>query len=283
MRIAFEGIWVLAVFALMLTACGGGGSSGGGDTGTDDPPVVTGGWYRPEPLATWQWQLTGSINTAYDVEVYDVDLFDTPQSLIEQLQAGGKKVVCYFSAGTYEEWREDAGLFPEAVLGRAVAGWPGERWLDIRSADVHAIMTSRLDLARQKGCDGVEPDNVDGYGNSSGFALQAADQLSFNRLLANEAHGRDLSVGLKNDLEQIGELVDYFDFAVNEQCFAYAECDLLAPFIAAGKAVFHTEYDQEYVDNPEARGQLCSESLARQFSTLILPMNLDDTYRFSCF
>ena len=34
-----------------------------------------------------------------------------------------------------------------------------------------------------------------------------------------------------------------FDFAVNEECFRYDECDALEPFVTAGKAVFHVEYD----------------------------------------
>jgi hypothetical protein len=49
-------------------------------------------------------------------------------------------------------------------------------------------------------------------------------------------------VGLKNDLEQVGQLVGDFDFAVNESCVDLGECELLRPFVAAG-AVLHVEYD----------------------------------------
>ena len=154
--------------------------------------------------------------------------------------------------------------------------------MDIRSENVHEIMKSRLDLASQKGCDGVEPDNMDGYINNSGFNLTATDQLTFNRLIANEAHLRNLSVGLKNDLDQINELVDYYDFAVNEECFEYFECDVLDVFINDGKPVLNAEYKQEYVNDETARNILCSNSLNRQFSTLILPLDLDDSFRYSC-
>jgi len=179
-------------------------------------------------------------------------------------------------------WRPDADQFPPASLGNSLEGWAGERWLDIRSINVHAIMKSRLDLAEQKGCDGVEPDNMDGYTNPSGFNLTATDQLGFNRMLANEAHSRGLSIGLKNDLEQILELVEYYDFAVNEQCFEYQECDLLSQFINSDKAVLNSEYKQEYIDDIGAREELCRDSISRQFSTLILPLDLDDTFRHSC-
>ena len=120
---------------------------------------------------------------------------------------------------------------------------------------------------------------MDGYINNSGFNLTATNQLAFNRLIANEAHSRGLSVGLKNDLDQINELVDYFDF---EQCFEYSECETLAPFITNGKVVLNAEYQQEYVNSTTLRETMCSQSLNMQFSTLILPLELDDEFRFSC-
>ena len=49
-------------------------------------------------------------------------------------------------------------------------------------------------------------------------------------------------MGLKNDLEQIPQLVESFDWALDEQCWEYAECELLEPFVARGRAVFGVEY-----------------------------------------
>jgi hypothetical protein len=76
--------------------------------------------------------------------------------------------------------------------------------------------------------------------------------------------------------------VDDFDFAVNEQCFQYDECDLLTPFIDQDKAVLQAEYRQMYVDDAVARESLCQDAQRRQFSTLILPLDLDDAFRYSC-
>ncbi len=39
------------------------------------------------------------------------------------------------------------------------------------------------------------------------------------------------------------DLVDHFEWALNEQCFEYDECELLLPFIKIGKAVFGVEYE----------------------------------------
>ena len=246
------------------------------------PPITAGSWYRPEVSVTWQWQLEGTLNTSYPVSLYDVDLFDTTTTRIKNLQSSGKKVVCYFSAGSYENFRDDKALFVPSDLGSTLDGWADERWLDIRSPNVHKIMKKRLDVAKQKGCDGVEPDNMDGYTNLSGFSLTAQDQLAYNRFIANEAHKRNLAVGLKNDLDQVRELVDYFDFAVNEQCFEYNECDMLLPFINQGKPVLTAEYLDKYVKNASDRAAICLESKNKQFSTLILPLDLNDSFRFSC-
>lgn len=274
---------IALVLLFLLANCRQNSSHDEGSNDIDSPvPPVTGTWYRPSPSVTWQWQLQGPVNPSYDVEIYDIDLFDSSDTLIQQLQAGGKKAICYFSAGSYEAWRPDAGQFGPESLGNALDDWPGERWLDIREENVWSVMKSRLDLAKQKGCDGVEPDNVDAYANDSGFDLTPDDQLAFNRFIANEAHTRGLAVGLKNDLDQINELVAYFDFAVNEQCFEFAECALLLPFIEQGKAVLSAEYVPDSINDETVRRELCDEARALQFSTLILPLELDDSFRYSC-
>lgn len=266
---------------LVFAGCSDSGDDGDNEDvlNPDVAPVTDGIWYRPKPMVTWQWQLSGTVNTTYNVQIYDIDLFDTSTQQIQSLRDAGKKVICYFSAGSYEEWRTDAAQFDQDDLGKSLDGWPGERWLDIRSENVHQIMRARLDLAQQKGCDGVEPDNMDGYANDSGFSLSARQQKAYNRFIANEAHTRSLSVGLKNDLDQIVELVDYYDFSVNEECFAYSECDLLTPFIEKDKAVLNAEYAQVYVSDHQS---LCTQANQLKFSTLVLPLELDDGFRISC-
>jgi hypothetical protein len=231
--------------------------------------------WQPTPGTSWQWQLSGEIDTSFDVVMYDIDLFDTPQAVINTLHDDGRVVICYFSAGSYEEWRPDAEQFPAEVIGAPLDGWEGESWLDIRQLDLLApIMSARLDLAVQKGCDGVEPDNVDGYANESGFPLTNDDQLTYNRWLAQAAHERGLSIGLKNDLDQIPQLVNDFDWALNEQCFEYDECETLLPFIEAGKAVFGVEY----TGTPD---DFCPRANALNLDWLYKNLELDE-YRVAC-
>ena len=47
----------------------------------------------------------------------------------------------------------------------------GERWLDIRARRVKRVMARRLAFAAEIGCDGVDPDNVNGYAADTGFPL----------------------------------------------------------------------------------------------------------------
>ncbi len=236
--------------------------------------------WQPAPGTRWQWQLSGSIDTSLNVDMYDVDLFETPQSVIDQLHADGKVVICYFSAGSYEPYRDDAELFPPSVLGKVLDGYPDEKWLDIRQVEsLKSIMIGRMNLASSKNCDGVEPDNVDGYTNASGFPLTPQDQLRYNITLADEAHKQGLSVGLKNDIEQVEALVSHFDWALNEQCFQYEECDVYDAFITANKAVFGVEYiDDADSDSPEL---FCPIANQKRFSWLQKRLALD-AWRLDC-
>ncbi len=224
---------------------------------------------------SWHIQYAGELDINLDVEVFNIDLFETPGSVIEELHAQGAFVMCYFSAGSYEDWRPDAGQFPLDVLGKDMEGWPGERWLDIRRQDLLApIMDTRLDLAFEKDCDGVDPDNVNGFENDTGFPLTSEDQLAYNRFLSSAAHQRGLAIGLKNDLNQIPDLVTYFDWIINEECFSYQECHLLQPFQDAEKPVFVIEYELA----PE---EFCPQANQMGFNALHKNWELDE-YRVDC-
>ena len=235
----------LLLVVLLMAGCADGAASRD-SASVEATGAATGPWWGPPGGVTWQIQLLDDVDTGFDVAVYDVDLVDTLQSTIDALHTDDRRVICYFSAGSHEDWRSDASTYPEDVVGLPLDDWPGERWLDIRRLDVLGpILEARLDLAVGKGCDAVDPDNVDGYANVTGFDLTASDQLAFNRWLADQAHRRGLGIGLKNDLDQISELVTVFDFAVNEECFAFDECGLLTPFLDAGKAVLAIDYSSD--------------------------------------
>lgn len=222
--------------------------------------------WRPVPGATIQLQYTGdSIDTGIAVEIYNLDLFETSPDLIATLHGQGRRVICYLSVGTLEVWRPDAAAFPADVVGAAYPDWPGERWLDLRAINQLApIMTARLDLARAKGCDGIDPDNLDGHQTASGFPLKRSDTVAFMRWLSGEARGRGLGIGLKNGADLWPDLVEAVDWVLIEDCAAQGWCDEFRPARAAGLAVFQIEYTDQELDW-EA---VCRMSAARGFSAI---------------
>lgn len=239
---------------------------------TSRPPAAT--WWRPTVGLSWQWQLSGTPDLTVDAAVYDLDMVETDAATVSRLHAMKRHVICYVDVGSWEDFRPDAGSFPDSVKG-APNGWPGERWLDIRQTGVlRPLMTKRLQQCADKGFDGVEPDLMDGFSNATGFPLSAADQLRYNRMIAGIAHSLGLAVGLKGDPEQAATLVADFDYAINEQCVEFDECGLLRPFIAAGKPVFHVEYHL-------APAEFCPVTKPLGFSSMRKKPDLD-AWREAC-
>ncbi len=207
---------------------------------------------------------------------YDIDGWNNTAAEVAALHARGLKVVCYMDAGTYEPGRPDSSTFPTSLKGSGVSGWPGELWLDVRPAGpnyaaLQGIMRARFQVCRDKGFDAVEPDNLDSYQNSPGFATTAADQLAYNEWIATTVHALGLAVFQKNDLDQIATLEPFFDGILDEECNKYSECSSLAPYTAAGKPV----WDAEYTDDGETTAAFCSKDAAAGIVGALFSLNLD--------
>lgn len=207
-------------------------------------------WWHPAPGLTWQWHLSEPpVDTSVNAQVYDIDLFENPASVVKNLHDQGRKVIGYISVGSWEDWRPDKDQFPPELLGKDYAGWPGEKWLDIRRLDLLApIMCARLDLCMARGFDAVEPDNIEMHDTDTGFLITYADQLAYARWLADQAHLRGLAIGLKNAPDMVADSLSFFDFAITEDCYIQGWCNRVLPFITAGKPVFAAEYTDTGVD-----------------------------------
>lgn len=240
-------------------------------------------FWQPEAGTSWQIVLYGALTAngtdggiPTNASIYDIDLFDSSDTIIRQLHDEDRRVICYFSAGSYENWRPDAGNFTRADYGRPLDGWQGEWWLNTNSSNVRQIMAARMDLAAAKGCDGVDPDNVDGYANDSGINLSTDDAIDYMTFLAIQAHQRNLSIGLKNADAILPRVIYMMQWSVNEQCSQYQECDKYRPFLALGKPVLHLEYPPGAPDVSMAeREQICQDGQADGFSTLMKEMELN--------
>ncbi|GAA0918331.1 endo alpha-1,4 polygalactosaminidase [Virgisporangium aurantiacum] len=270
--------------------------------------------WQPTPGTTWQWEIVGQVREPFlDVTMYDIDLTDAVPAttvvpvpgfgsvtwpagenagIVDRLHAAGKVVVCYLDTGAWESYEPDAALFPGTPGWRSgdpatdvilrTTGWDEEYWLDIRRSQwgrFAPILWARFDLAKSIGCDGVEPDQNNPYGNNPGPQIPLADEKAWYLEVAAQAHARGLSVGMKNGVEVTDDdTAAAFDWNLNEECFFYEECDDLNAFGDAGKAVFQTEYTVDWVErnpayaNPAtlaASGEFCADARRRGYSTLV--------------
>lgn len=233
-----------AMLALLLPACGGTLNVPQGITGSPTDRTVPGSsQWIPQVGDTYQIQYDGKLDLSNPAEIFDLDMFDTHASVVSKLHSMGRHVVCYVDVGTWEKWRPDAGKFPKSVLGKKDGHWAGERWLDIRQTSIlEPIMAHRFKLCKKKGFDAVDPDNLDGYTNKTGFPLTYAEQLTYDTWVAKAAHDRGLTVDQKGDNGQVKDLVKYFDFAVVEQCYAQGWCHQFDLYTNNNRLVVDVEY-----------------------------------------
>ncbi len=237
------------------------------------PGVAPGGVARtssrwvPPPGESYQIQYDGRLDLRVKAQIYDLDMFDTQASVVKRLHETGRRVMCYVDVGTWERWRPDAHEFPKSVLGRADGQWHGERWLDIRATKIlEPIIGKRLDLCKSKGFDGVDPDNLDGYQNRTGFPLTYSEQLTYDSWVATAAHERGLTADQKGDNGQVKDLVKDFDFAVVEQCYAQGWCKQFDVYTNSNRLVVDVEY---YSNERRFLHENCPEA-AKNHDTAIL-------------
>ncbi|HLY37574.1 MAG TPA: endo alpha-1,4 polygalactosaminidase [Candidatus Binatia bacterium] len=272
------------------------------------PALVTRPQYQLQAAVTSSgdcaFPVTGGIDTALSAvpysggpavspDVFDIDFLTDPTCVaggsndvddtdaVNAIHARGARVICYVDAGTDEPFRPDHQAYLDfdaacggCLLGKPVSGFREEHWVNIDDDQgqrdfLLGIVTTRIDRCVADGFDAVEFDNVDGYANDTGLPFSEATQLLFDTALANLAHQKGLTVGLKNDLGQIGELLPYFDFAINEQCQQYHECAALDPFVAAGKPVFQVEYQV-------GAGTVCPPANAANRNAILKSVDLFD-------
>jgi len=269
--------------SLLLVGCG--------SSSPKSPENVETDIFVPVKKSTFDWNL-GDVDKdtpfADDIQIVDVDAFTTSKETVTALHNKGKKVIAYLSVGSWEKYRPDEASFPDALLGKVYPGWEDERLLNIKRLDLlKPVMIARLNMIKEKGFDGIEPDNMDVYSwdsetNYTGFALTLEDGKIYADWLIEEAHKRGLSIGQKNAGELSEEYVSKFDWALSENAFILEIEDEMKAYAKAGKAVFATEY----IDNSEDTGktpyteesfiaQVCQNANTLGYTAILKKRDLD--------
>ena len=244
--------------------------AGSADSAADVPR------FQPGPNTTWQIQLSGALDTSFDVSMYELDLFALDAATAKRLHDQGRVITCYVSVGTAEPFRADYASFPSSALGNALFDYPDEHWLDERNLTVRSLMAARFQLAASSGCDAVELSNLQAHGEASGFPLTRSDELDYARWLLGECHARGLAAGVSTSDDLVAPLVAEADWGVTEGCLTDGDCQAWQPFTDAGKAVLLIEYGT----GSEAP-TLCPQAAQLGYSLIIKHRELD-AFRVGC-
>jgi hypothetical protein len=138
-----------------------------------------------------------------NVTVYDIDLFKNLNSTIASLYALNRSIIYYFSTGSYKIFYLDFNQFQPTDYVKPLDGWLGKYWLNTNSSNIKNIMAERLKLIISKGCNGVDPNNIDSYNNGIGLNLITLNAINYLKFLAIGAYSLNILLGLKNAVEII--------------------------------------------------------------------------------
>jgi hypothetical protein len=202
-------------------------------------PATAPGPYVPAGNPGWFAQLDGAADLTQDVDLFYLDPDQNEPADLTTLHAQGKHVLCYLSGGSLEAFRDDAGEFPDRVIGNALANYPNERWLDVRSEVVRTLMARRVTALAALGCDGIPPSSLAVHAADTGFDLTLNDALDYARFLAERIHATGMSAGLTGPMALTQELWPTFDFGLAIGCLGGSGCSEYTPFVQAKKPVLY--------------------------------------------
>jgi hypothetical protein len=228
------------------------------------------------PLMTWQIQLSGSLDTTLDVAVYIADV-ETPPAVIDDLHAARRIVICYFSGGTVEPFRDDASRFPAAALGAPLAAYPDERWVDVRDATVRSIMADRIAAAAAAGCDGLDARRARRVRVRQRARVFARGSARL-RSLAGERRARAWAVDRvrRERCEPVAGSPRRLRLGDRVQLRRH-RLPVGAPFVAARKAAFLIEYGDE-----SRAAAVCPKALSLGLSAILKRDANLDAFRIGC-
>jgi len=230
----------------------------------------------PEPGASFQIQLLGTLDTSIDADVFIVD-FEKEETELAPLVSASKYIACYFSAGSFEPWRDDAELFPESVLGDPLDDYPNERWIDVSSDAVLERMSARITLAKERGCSAIYPSLVRPGSSEVGFGLSSEEYLLFSQRLVALAHEAELGAIHPSGSARTGE-EELYDatLVLVSGCVSADNCGDWASYQESGRAVFIISEGSE-----ASAADACPPEMDRIAPTIVKEGNLS-AFRYEC-
>lgn len=240
--------------------------------------VPTAGMWQPPANVEFQWEIDHPLSTtsasdmatgqtAYNGDtapgtnptVYDIDGILNTASTVSQLHALGDHAVAYIEVGTAGNYytAADEGqsttwfaqLQANGDFAGKLAGYP-EDLLNINSPSTVAIVEQMIALDHARGFDAFEPDLDETWGNNEGktsVTITEQNEVTYLTTLSNYAASLGMGMLAKNPDDTgsqafVNALVPLTVMDLSEQCSQYSSCNLLTPFLSAGKPVVDAEY-----------------------------------------
>jgi len=203
------------------------------------------------------YDFDGTAYSGCTVSPTDVWTCTTPQTATNATLHGMSylgtsfKTICYIEVGAVDTFSPDYANFTAitpTVIGKALAGYPQEFYINFVNATVVSLIEARIQVCASQNFDAIEPDIDESYGYgqaATGFPLTKAQEESYMQTLAAYAHSLGLAM-LGKDMDDTGDsyaadMEPYIDGQLTEQCNQYSTCNLLSSY-TANKAVWNVEY-----------------------------------------
>lgn len=220
--------------------------------------------YVPAESARWLARLDGPVDIEDDADFFYLDAEQQAPEDLAELRRQGRHYLCYLSAGSFEDFRDDADQFPQSAIGNPLAAFPGERWLDVRDATVRQLMAARIERLAKLGCAGVPPSALTVHTADTGFVLTLGDALEYSRWVAERLHASGMSAGLIGPASLTSELWAVFDFGLAIGCVEGTQCAEYEVLRQGGRPVFFVE-----LGAPEDAARLCNTAQQLGFYPLV--------------
>ena len=219
----------------------------------------------------------------FNSKVIDLDVLDTQKEIITKLKSEWKTVIWYINVWAIENYRDDYNDFPKNVVWKTYPGWEDEKFLDVRNYEkFQKLLLNRLDIAKEKWFDGIEPDNMDTYDTFSEtwFKIYQWDMEKYLIWLNSEVNKRWMFLIQKNAPELSKRMEKYFDWALLEWAFYNSFSEKFSNYIKSWKTVFNVEY-KDNTTKKEFLEKICPKSKEIWFTSILKNRDLDK-YILTC-
>lgn len=244
------------------------GAAAGGAPGSEPTQIP----FVPAEDARWLARLDGAVDIDDDADFFYLDAEQQDPADLAELHRQGRHYLCYLSAGSYEDFRDDADQFPESAIGNPLAAFPSERWLDVRDSSVRELMARRIQTLAGRGCDGIPPSSLGVSEADTGFSLTREDALEYARWVAGQVHAAGMSVGLTGPTSLTADLAPDFDFGLAINCVRSTGCAEYEVLRTAEKPVLYVE-----LGTPEAAPELCNAAKMLGLNAIVTDAGFNGT------